>query len=57
VLGRLLGLRHPDLAVVVLADHSRVEGPNRPGGVEVEHGLVVRLGIGDLVVDGGVQEY
>ena len=57
VLGRLLGLRHADLAVLLLADHRRVEGPDRAGGVEVEHGLVVGLGIRDLVVDGGVEEH
>jgi hypothetical protein len=57
VLGRLLGLRHPDLAVVFLSDHRGVEGPDRSRGVEVEHGLVVSLGVIDLVVDGGVQKY
>ena len=34
VLGRLLGLGHPDLAVVFLADRRRVEGSDRAGGVE-----------------------
>ena len=57
VLRRLLGLRHPDLAVVFLSDHRGVEGPDRPGVVEGEHGLVVSLGVVDLVVDGGVQKY
>ena len=57
VLGRLLGLGHPDLAVVLLADHRRVEGPDHAGGVEVEHGLVVGLGVRDLVVDGGVEKH
>ena len=57
VLGRLLGLRHPDLAVVFLSDHRGVEGPDRAGGVEVEDGLVVGLGVVDLVVDGGVEKY
>ena len=57
VLGRLLGLGHPDLAVLLLADHRGVEGPDRPGGVEVEHGLIVGLGVSDLVVDGGVEKH
>ena len=57
VLRRLLGLRHPDLAVVLLTDHRRVEGPDRTRGMQVEHGLVVGLGVVDLVVDGGVEKH
>ena len=45
------------LPSVLLSDHRRVEGPDRSGGVEVEHGLVVGLGVRDLVVDGGVEKY
>jgi hypothetical protein len=56
VLGGLLGLRHPDLAVVVLADHGRVEGADRSRVVELEHRLVVGVGIRDLVIDDGVEE-
>ena len=37
VLRRLLGLGHPDLAIVLLADHRRVERPDRPRGMQVEH--------------------
>ena len=33
-----------------------MDGVN-PQGVQVEHGLVVGLGVGDLVVDGGVEEH
>jgi hypothetical protein len=57
VLGRLLGLRHADLAIFFLSDHRGVEGPDRSGSVEVEHGFVVGFRVGNLVVDGGVQEY
>ena len=46
-----------DLAVLVLADHRRVEGPDRARGVQVEHRLVVGLGVGDVVVDRGVEEH
>ena len=55
VLGRLRGLRDPDLAVSFLADHRRVEGPDRARGVEVEHGLVVGLGIRDAGANSNLQ--
>ena len=55
VLGRLLGLVDADLAVLLL-DHGRVEGADEAGGVEVEDGLVVGFGVGDVVVDGGVEK-
>jgi hypothetical protein len=31
--------------------------PIAPTGVQVEHGLVVGLGVCDLVVDGGVEKH
>ena len=57
VLGRLLGFGDANLAVLFLADHRGVEGSDRSERVKIEDGLVVGLGVGDLAVDRGVEEY
>ena len=55
MLRRLLGLVDVDLAVLLL-DHGGVERADGAGGMELEDSFVVGLGIGDFVVDGGVEE-